>query len=33
LSIEEITTCASGFSVSGFGSPMFIKMMETAVMA
>lgn len=32
LSPDEITTCASGFSVSGFGSPYFIKLMEQSVM-
>ena len=32
MSIEEITTCSSGFSISGFGSPYFNKMMEQAVM-
>lgn len=32
LSVDEITTCASGFSISGYGSPVFIKRMEQAVM-
>ncbi len=32
LTIDEITTCASGFSISGFGSPYFFKMMEQHVL-
>jgi len=32
MSIDEITTCASGFSISGFGSPYFTKMLEQGVM-
>ena len=32
MSTSEITTCASGFSISGYGSPYFNKMMEQIVM-
>lgn len=33
LTVDEITTCASGFSISGFGSPYFTKIMEGAVIS
>ncbi len=32
MSTSEITTCASGFAISGYGSPYFNKMMEQIVM-
>jgi hypothetical protein len=32
MSVSEITTCASGFAISGFGTPYFNKVMEGAVM-
>lgn len=28
MTIDELTTCASGFSISGFGSPYFNKVLE-----
>jgi hypothetical protein len=28
MSVDEMTTCASGFAVSGYGSPYFINLME-----
>ena len=32
MSSEEITTCASGFAVSGFGSPYFTSLLEQGVL-
>ena len=28
MTIDEITTCASGFSISGFGTPYFTSVLE-----
>jgi hypothetical protein len=28
MSVDEITTCASGFAVSGYGSPYFTNLLE-----
>jgi hypothetical protein len=33
MSVNEITTCACGYAISGFGTPYFNKVMEGAVMA
>lgn len=33
LSVEEMTTCAAGFAVSGFGSPYFSNLLEQGVLA
>ena len=33
MSTEEITTCASGFAVSGYGSPYFVSLLEQGVLA
>lgn len=33
MSVDEITTCASGFAVSGFGSPYFTNLLEQGVLS
>jgi len=33
MSVDEITTCASGFAVSGYGSPYFTNLLEQGVLA
>jgi hypothetical protein len=32
MSVDEMTTCASGFAVSGFGTPFFFQMMEMGIL-
>ena len=32
MSVDEMTTCASGFAISGFGTPLFFKMLEQGIM-
>lgn len=33
MSVEEMTTCAAGFAVSGFGSPYFTSLLEQGIMS
>ena len=33
MSVDEMTCCACGFSISGFGSPYIFKLMEQGVFA
>ena len=32
MTVDELTTCASGFSISGFGSPYFSKVLEQGIL-
>jgi hypothetical protein len=32
MTVDELTVCASGFSVSGFGSPQFTRVLEQGIM-
>lgn len=32
MTVDELTVCASGFSISGFGSPYFSNMMEQGIL-
>ena len=32
MTVDELTTCASGFSISGFGSPYFTKVLEQGIL-
>jgi len=32
MSVDEMTTCACGFAVSGFGTPFFFQMMEMSIL-
>lgn len=33
MTVDEITTCASGFAVSGYGSPYFGSVMEQGILS
>ena len=33
MTVDEITVCASGFSVSGFGTPKFSMVLEQGIMS
>jgi len=32
MSVDEMTTCASGFAIASFGTPMFFNMLEHGVL-
>lgn len=32
MSIDEMTTCASGFAMSGYGTPFFFQLMEQGIL-
>jgi hypothetical protein len=32
MSVDEMTTCASGYAISGFGTPVFFKMLEQGIL-
>jgi len=32
MTLDELTTCASGFSISGFGTPYFTSLLERGVL-
>ena len=32
MTVEELTTCASGFSISGFGTPYFNGVLEQGIL-
>jgi len=33
MTVDELTTCASGFSISGFGTPYFNNVLEQGVLS
>ena len=33
MTVDELTTCASGFSISGFGSPYFTQVLEQGILS
>ena len=33
MTVDELTTCASGFSISGYGTPYFSSVVEQGVLA
>ena len=33
MTVDELTTCASGFAISGFGTPYFNNVLEQGVLS